>query len=148
MGSELVRGEDLLSFAGIQPVTVASIPVEQHVGEKLHAYTRVYVSGPSSRVKDLVDLILIAIHRELGATRLRQALDGTFCARNTHPLPAVLPVPPAAWTAPYRRLARDVGIDEDMEKGWAIAAALLDPVLSEEVPGTTRWHPTTQSWDA
>lgn len=148
MGSELVHGEDLLSFADIQPVSVPTIPVEQHIGEKLHAYTRVYVSGPSSRVKDLVDLILIALHRELRAEQLRQALDTTFRERNTHPLPVSLPVPPATWRGPYQRLAREVGLDEDMEGGWSVAAALLDPVLAGHVPGEARWHPATRAWGA
>jgi hypothetical protein len=41
LGSEPVRGEDLLSFAGFEPVTVPSIPTEQHIAEKVHAYTPV-----------------------------------------------------------------------------------------------------------
>jgi predicted nucleotidyltransferase component of viral defense system len=146
MGSELVQGGDLLSFADIQPVTVPAIPVEQHVGEKLHAYTRVYVSGPSSRVKDLVDLVLIALHRELGAEQLKRALDTTFHGRDTHVLPVSLPDPPGTWRGPYQRLAREVGLDEDMDKGWTVAAALLDPVLAGHVPGVARWHSATRAW--
>ena len=45
-----------LTFAGIEPVTVAAAPLELHVAEKLHAYTRVYEgSRASMRAKDLID---------------------------------------------------------------------------------------------
>lgn len=145
LGSESVRGEDLLSFADISPVTVPSIPVEQHVAEKLHAYTRSYVSGPSSRVKDLVDLVLIALHRNLDAERLREALDATFTTRDTHALPARLPAPPDEWKGPYRRLADEVGIDPDVSAAQRAAAALLDPVLAHSLHSGT-WLPSELRW--
>lgn len=37
---ELLACPDLLSFAGIAPNWVPVLPLEQHVAEKLHAYTR------------------------------------------------------------------------------------------------------------
>jgi predicted nucleotidyltransferase component of viral defense system len=57
-----LRGPDLLVFAGIDQVEVPAIPLAQHVAEKVHAYSRVYGADgrPSTRVKDLVDLVLIA----------------------------------------------------------------------------------------
>lgn len=146
IGSELVHGESLLSFAGIEPATVPAIPIEQHAAEKLHAYTRVYASGPSSRVKDLVDVVLIALHRGLDAGRLAQALNTTFRARNSHSLPATFPSPPAAWEGPYRRLAEEVSITGDMVEAHRIVAALLDPILAGQAPGTAHWNPATQSW--
>jgi predicted XRE-type DNA-binding protein len=36
---EVVTGDDLLSFAGIEPATLRLYPVETHIAEKLHAYT-------------------------------------------------------------------------------------------------------------
>lgn len=54
--TELLYAGDLLLFAGIERVAVPVLPLELHVAEKLHAYTRDYGDGrSSSRVKDLVD---------------------------------------------------------------------------------------------
>ena len=39
---------DLLAFAGIKPIAVPTLPLEQHVAEKVHAYTRTYAGGRSS----------------------------------------------------------------------------------------------------
>jgi hypothetical protein len=37
--TEIVRGLDLLSFADIPPIEVPTLSLEQHVAEKVHAYT-------------------------------------------------------------------------------------------------------------
>ena len=58
-----IATSNLLEFAGIDGVEVPTLGVEQHLAEKLHAYTRTYAGGrPSTRVKDLVDVVVIAQH--------------------------------------------------------------------------------------
>lgn len=129
------------SFADIQPVEVPALPPEQHVAEKLHAYTRSYGQNhPSSRVKNIVDLVLIKRYLPLSAERLRSALAGTFEARHLHSVPVRLPHPPKEWAVPYRKLAREVGIEPDLPSGHAEAAALVDPVLEGMTSG--HWIPS------
>ncbi len=56
--ADVLRGPNLLGFAGIAPINVPAISLEQHIAEKVHAYTRTYPGQrPSSRVKDLIDLV-------------------------------------------------------------------------------------------
>ena len=128
----LIRGSDLLAFAGIEPVEVPVIPLEQQVAEKVHAYTRSYRGQPSSRARDLVDLVLIGRFAALDGNRLRAALRGTFEGRRQHALPGSLPLPPASWSAAYRKLATEVGLAPELITGHRDAAALLDPVLGGE----------------
>lgn len=144
--ADLVRGPDLLAFAGIDPVVVPALPLAFAVAEKVHAYTRAYDGRgiTSTRVKDLVDLVLIAGEAALHAGRLREALDVTFAGRSTHPLPPRLPVPPAGWRVPYGRMCRDIGLDPDVGAGVALAAALLDPVPGGRTEGV--WEPRARSW--
>ena len=66
----------------------------------------------STRVKDLVDLALIASEAPLDAGRLRAAIETTFDRRASNDLPASLPRPPADWRVPYGRMARTVGLDD------------------------------------
>lgn len=82
--AEVVEGPDLLDFAGLQPVRVPALPVALHVAEKVHAYTRRYgpQDAPSSRPKDLVDLILLATHEPFLAGALRHALEETFVSQS------------------------------------------------------------------
>jgi len=142
---EPIRAPDLLAFAGIEPIEVPVLPLEQHIAEKVHAYTRTYGQRQrSSRAKDLVDLVLVEQLMAVDAARLRSALVGVFEGRRQHGLPSRLPAPPTEWTVPYRKLAKEVGIDPDLRAGYAHAAAFLDPVLTGRNIG--QWDPHRTSW--
>lgn len=105
-----IKGGDLLAFAGIPPVDVALYPVAQQFSEKAHAYTFPWEGRENTRVKDLVDLVLLAKSGLLDPERVRLALKATFQARQSHPLPARLSRPPSAWVEPYEALARELGL--------------------------------------
>jgi predicted nucleotidyltransferase component of viral defense system len=141
---ELVHGTDLLAFAGVEPVEVPVVPLEQQVAEKVHAYTRTYGGRPSSRAKDLVDLVLIKRSATLKGERLRAALRGVFEGRRQHEVPVTLPPPPRDWVVPYRKLATEVGLEPQMDAGHREAADLLDPVLGGE--DSLRWNPGEGRW--
>lgn len=121
-----------LEFAEVAVPQLPVVALEQHVAEKLHAYTGTY--GPdgrrSTRVKDLVDLVLIAELAELDAKRLSRALATTFEQRAGQSLPDTLPVPPQSWARPYAEMAGEVGIATDIDAGHMAAAELLNPILS------------------
>jgi predicted nucleotidyltransferase component of viral defense system len=142
-----LRGPDLLAFADLAPVEVAAVPLEFQIAEKVHAYTRGYGDSAhaSTRVKDLVDLALIATEGAPNAALLRAALDRTFAGRASQRVPPTLPDPPPDWRVPYGRMAREIGLDPDLEAGHALAARLLDPVLSQEVAAGT-WRLGHGGW--
>jgi hypothetical protein len=146
---ETLHGPDLLSFADIAPVEAPSLPLDLQIAEKVHAYTRGYgQSGiASTRVKDLVDLALIASASPVNADRLSRALQETFGRRARHELPGALPRPPADWRVPYARMALDVGLPAELARGYELAAGLLDPVLSGEL-GAAAWDPAAHGWVA
>lgn len=138
---ELVEGPDLLGFADIDPVEAPTLPLELQVAEKVHAYTRSYgdSGARSTRVKDLIDLVLVASAATLDAATLARALKETFEHRDQHEVPTRLPEPPAQWATPYRVLAREVELPRSLTNGFAAASAMLDPVLTGTV--------TDGSWD-
>lgn len=142
-----LQGPDLLAFAGIDPVVVPVLPLEFGIAEKVHAYTRPYGDRmlASTRVKDLVDLVLIAGEAALDARRLREALRATFDNRATHPLPARLPRPAADWRVAYGRMCRDIGLDPDLGVGHGLAASVVDPLLAGEI-AAGRWDPAARTW--
>jgi hypothetical protein len=103
---ESVEGEDWLGFAGIPAVVVPALSVEQHWAEKFHAYTRPR-EATNSRVRDLVDLVLLIERQQLSSERVLAAIHATFQRRGTHSLPINLPEPPPAWTKPFAALASE-----------------------------------------
>lgn len=135
----------LLAFAGLAPLTVPCYPLSQHLAEKVHAYTRPQAGGANTRVKDLVDMLLIAEVGSLTAPVLRAAIRATFAAQGSGEPPVSLPDPPAVWTAKYRSLAQDCGLAAaTLPQGMAQARAFLDPVLSDTTQGV--WHPKQHLW--
>ena len=146
--TETLRTDDLLGFAGIEPVEVDAVPLELQVAEKLHAYTRTYEGGrTSTRPKDLIDLALISELSTLDAAALHREIETIFALRGTHSAPKALPSPPAEWAAPFRRLAKEVGVPDELAAGHGDAAALLDPILSEEITAG-QWDEARQRWTA
>jgi len=144
---EIIRGPDLLGFAEIPAVQVPALPLEQHVAEKVHAYTRSYAGGnPSTRVKDLIDLAVISSQFSFQAGRLRRALEATFSSWATHLLPPALPPPPAQWRIPYRRIATEVGLDPDVTVGYEQANIFLGPILAGAIPEHMQWNPMQHAW--
>lgn len=146
VNTETLRTDDLLGFAGIEPVEVEAVPLELQVAEKLHAYSRTYEGRrTSTRTKDLVDLALIAELSTLDAAALRNEIETIFNLRKTHTAPTTLPPPPADWAAPFRRLAEEVGVPAELQAGHRDAAALLDPILGDEVTAG-KWDPRQRQW--
>jgi predicted nucleotidyltransferase component of viral defense system len=146
VATETLRTDDLLDFAGIEPVEVEAVSLELQIAEKLHAYTRTYEGRRNStRTKDLVDLTLIAELSTLDADSLRVEIKTIFGLRETHVVPTTLPAPPADWQVPFRRLAEEVGIPSDLREGHRAAAALLDPILSDEITAR-QWDPGQRRW--
>lgn len=136
-----------LSFAGIDPVSVPVAPLEQHLAEKLHAYSRTYGDQPSSRPKDLIDMLLIADLARFDGGRLRQIIEAVFTVRATHPVPGGLATPPESWRAPHRALALELGLDADLAAGVDAARLFLDPVLRSR-SFTSSWDPQRSIWSS
>ncbi len=135
----------LLDFADIQPSVVPCYPLTQQIAEKVHAYTRPYSTRESTRVKDWVDLLLMAELGKIHGPTLLQALHATFSVRGTHPLPMRLPKPSSAWSTTFRRLSREVGLGyRTLADASDAMARFLDPVLQGQAIGI--WNPMTWVW--
>lgn len=144
---EYLTTPDLLEFAGLEPVRVPCYPVTQMIAEKLHAYTRPRQSGESSRVKDLVDILMLANFTDIERERLSQAIRATFDSRETHPIPTAVPSPPASWSQAFGLLAKSVGLDDlTLAQAHERMQTFLDPILAGK--GSGWWDPVSSSWEA
>jgi hypothetical protein len=147
---EAVTAPDALSFMGIAPPVISLYPLGTHLAEKLHAYT-LPRDHPNSRMKDLIDIALIACEPALkpsptiDASSVREAIQRTFTVRATHPVPPVMPPPPPQWSARYPREKSLSALPwRDIDEAYAEALRFLDPVLQGTAMGT--WDPLTRTW--
>lgn len=120
-------------------------PITQQIAEKVHAYTRHHISGESSRVKDLIDILLLAELTRIEADHLSRAIQATFDARNTHSLPREMPDPPSGWSKPFQKMAAEVYLTyETLEDANQAIKRLLNPLLSGKK--ILLWNPELWSW--
>ena len=124
---EVIEGRDWLGFAGIASPSLYMIPREQQFAEKLHAYTLPRQGATNSRVRDLVDMVLLIHSGTLGEAQVAEAIRVTFDRRGTHAVPNLLPQPPTDWQKPYEALAKECGLSGAVDSAFAI----LDAYLSE-----------------
>jgi predicted nucleotidyltransferase component of viral defense system len=116
--TETMRGIDWLGFCGIPSPVFAMISVEQQFAEKLHAYTLPRLERPNTRVKDLVDMVLLAKMRSMDLGVLKEALRLVFKVRQTHPLPEKIDMPPQAWEIPYNELAKECALIWSLDEAF------------------------------
>ncbi len=119
---ETLSGPDWLGFAGIASAKFSAVSPEEQFAEKLHAYTLPRVGRENTRVKDLVDLVLLIERTKLDAARLPKAIRETFQRRTTHDVPSALIPPPASWSGPFSEMAAECGLEPDVEKHFGVVA--------------------------
>lgn len=107
---ELLIGETFFDFAGISPARVFAIPTAQQFAEKIHAYTFPWTDRVNTRVKDLVDMLVLIQRASLAPEAVRKAVTATFANRATHDLPREVPDAPESWAKEFASLAREAGL--------------------------------------
>lgn len=115
-------GKDWLLFAGIAPKAYPTITKEQQFAEKIHAYTRPREKGTRSRVRDLVDLVLLISLGTMEKKGVLGSLDLVFKEHPTHSVPSTLPPPPEDWAEPFSALMTECGLDFDLSTAVQIVA--------------------------
>lgn len=116
-------------------------PLVDHLADKVAATMQVYsyVGGqkPSTRVKDLVDIIHMALTESIDGRQLREALESERLERSLSPYSEGF-VCPEAWALEYEKKKTKKGkAPESYTEALSIAKALLDPAIRGEADGRT-----------
>jgi hypothetical protein len=116
--AEIFHSRDWLSFAKITAATIPIISREQQFAEKLHAYTLPRPQNPNSRVRDLVDMVLLVEKDQLGRRKTKEAILATFKRRGTHSIPSELQAPPKTWEKPFITLAAECELQISLDGAY------------------------------
>lgn len=121
-------------------------PVVDQIADKVCATMADYGGRPSSREKDLVDLVVLATTQTVDADALRHAILAEASVRS---LPAFTELAvPTTWGRSYSQDARAVPYCADyrtVELASALMQVFIDPVLRGEATGLT-WSPESLAW--
>ncbi|WFE33227.1 nucleotidyl transferase AbiEii/AbiGii toxin family protein [Micromonospora sp. WMMD975] len=109
-GVELRELPDELAFAHIPTRSMWVADLRQQYAEKLHALTRLYETGESTRVRDLIDLVLLVEDGVSADAELVGRVHHVFSIRRSHAVPEDLPDPPPSWAVRYEVLAAEIGL--------------------------------------
>ena len=116
---ETAYEQDFVSFAGIKPAAFPMIPREVQFAEKLHAYTMPR-SVPNSRVRDLMDMVLLIQEGKVDPAKARAALKAVFSRRKSHDIPPVLEPAPDRWGKSFDEMSEECGLEIDLHEGFEI----------------------------
>jgi hypothetical protein len=102
---------------------------------------------PSTRFRDLVDLVLITREFTLDGDQLAAAL-AQEAQRRSLTLPTALVSPDSTWTAGYPKVARPTMVPKELHTltdALDAVARCIDPVLAGKV-ASLYWEPDGQKW--
>jgi hypothetical protein len=145
-----IRPHPVLDLAEAIPLPPFSLyPLPDQIADKICAmYDRYGETGkPSTRYRDLVDLVIVTTSNELDAAPTLQALAGE-AARRGCILPSSIESPGPEWPRSYPRTARDVSLAPEqrtLEGALATVGRCLDPILAGTATG--RWDPAVGAWN-
>ncbi|MEU2612256.1 nucleotidyl transferase AbiEii/AbiGii toxin family protein [Micromonospora sp. NPDC007271] len=138
-----------LNIEGLVRPNYRVFPIADHLADKLCAtigtYARDGQPARSTRVKDLVDIAIIAITHAISADTLRTAVVSNAAMRKIE-LPERFVVPDAVgWAARYPRVAAEApGTVPDYDTAISLASQIFDPVLDATAIGV--WDPSARTW--
>ncbi len=145
---ERVRALVRLGMPDLEQHGYRAYPLVDHIADKVaamyesHGTTR----AASTRFRDLVDLVAIAVSATITGGPLLQSVRSEAARRGTT-LPDRLVVPdPSTWEAGYRAEARRSLLAEatTLDAALHVVGGFIDPVLDGSVSGT--WDPRTRRW--
>lgn len=120
-----------LDFAGVSVPSIEVIDVHRHAAEKFHGMLRDFGERENTRVRDLVDLVILSEHGLLEAPRLAVAICRVWSERDDTSPPDTLPALPDGWPSRYERIAAEHGLKAT---SFSEAAAVVAVLWTETFP--------------
>lgn len=152
-GSVMTAKPDVQTRPGlvpaVPPTSVRLYPVVDHIADKLCATQSTYGTAndqPSSRVRDLVDLVVFARTQRIDGSALIDAITSEWAHRALPGTPHF--APPPNWDRLYPPEARRVPACGDtltLTAATELVDALLSPAFDRTATGK-HWERTSRAW--
>ena len=142
---------DRVELAGVESCDYLVYPAERAIADKVCGIAERHGGRPSSRVKDLVDIVVYARNVAFGFDVLSAVLKTEISARKLA-LRRIFSVPPEwgdAQARQYRKLAEQAGIPDrfhDVGNAEVLAKELIEPCLSGQTD-LHAWNTEALAWE-
>lgn len=149
--ADLVTPANRLDVKGLAVFDYLVYPVERTVADKVCATMQAYPGGrESSRVKDLVDLVLHVTRYGMAGSDLSRAIEREAGVRGIVPLDAF--GVPDSWRGPRERAYRKAAAEAKIPDRWLgvadaeeVVKTCVDPAIKRQVEGL-EWNPEVLEW--
>lgn len=135
-----------VSMPDVEQHGYLAYPLVDHVADKVAATFELYGEMPSTRFRDLVDLVAIAANAAMNARELQSAVESEGARRGVA-LPKTFDVPDRRlWETGYEaEAARSLlSFAHTLDEALELVRAFIDPVLNGTANGT--WNPEKRQW--
>ena len=150
-GAEPVSPADRIDVKGLATCDYLVYPVGAALADKLCALAERHNGRASSRVKDLVDIVVYALTCDVDGADLQERLRREIAVRKIGPIGSF--ALPEEWggaqARQYAKLCAQTGIPahlHDIDEASKFAAVLLDPALEQRCAGL-RWSHERLRWE-
>ncbi|MBY4797445.1 nucleotidyl transferase AbiEii/AbiGii toxin family protein [Collinsella sp. AGMB00827] len=148
---ETITPADRLAIEGLMECDYLVYPVEVALADKMCALIEMHDGRPSSRVKDLVDIVIYAITCRVDGRMLEERMKREAAVRKIT-LPNTFGIP-EEWVGSrerqFTKLCSQTGLIgiSTIADAMDLASKLLDPVLTAAAEGMV-WNPDAAKWEA
>lgn len=137
-----------VQIEGIETSDYLVYPLPDQLADKFCAIMERQPGGwPSSRMKDLVDVVTYVTRENFQLGQLRYAIE-CECARRSMDVPAAFAAP-QDWKPRFMTFAKKNNMPEkyaNFDAATSLAADFYNPALSKEPIGNASWSPSALKW--
>lgn len=145
---ERISPANRVEVPGITVADYLAYPLPDQLADKLCAIMEVQPGGwPSSRMKDLVDVVSYATSETFNLNELSFAI-ACECRRRSMPVPERFTAPDS-WKSSFAAFAKKNGMSAEFatfEAATELASKFFDSALIQETEGGRTWSPILLEW--
>lgn len=108
--TDLISLPNSLEFAQVETPKVEVVDIHRHAAEKYHAMLKDFGDRENSRVRDLIDLIILREHGLVETAALGAHIRTVWRERDRQEPPLRLPDLPATWQPKYEQQAAELNL--------------------------------------
>jgi hypothetical protein len=129
--TEVVALPNSLEFAGVATSQAELIDLQRHAAEKFHAMLKDFGDRENTRVRDLVDLVILSERELIELSALAASIRQVWTERGDSVPPPDLPSVPETWRGRYEALASELELDA---RTFPQAIALVEALWMQMFP--------------
>lgn len=144
--AELIEPLNRISLQGIVSTPYRIYQVSDQIADKVFAIISKYGGKESTRTKDLIDLVIIAVSQSLNRGHLRDSLERQRDSRGSSL--GVIFMPPDSFQRIYERDVKKMPVHVELhtyKRGVELLNSMLD--LTNQIPIDFFWNPEKLVWE-